>query len=93
MTTEELLRFYEQSCKDKESSTMTDPVIRPSHYTQGEIETIDYIRDKLTAEEFVGYCKGNILKYISRELHKNGTEDLKKAQVYLAWAIDRRDEE
>ena len=70
---------------------MTDPVIRPSHYTQGDIETIDYIRDKLTAEEFVGYCKGNILKYISREQHKNGTEDLKKAQVYLAWAIERRE--
>ena len=70
---------------------MTDPVTRPAHYTQGEIETIDYIRDKLTAEEFVGYCKGNILKYISREQHKNGTEDLKKAQVYLAWAIDRRE--
>ena len=89
MTTEELLRLYE----DKERLAMADPVIRPSHYTQGDIETIDYIRDKLTEEEFVGYCKGNILKYISRELHKNGTEDLRKAQVYLAWAIDRRDEE
>ena len=70
---------------------MTDPVIHPAHYTQGEIETIDYIRDKLTEDEFVGYCKGNILKYISRERHKNGTEVLKKAQVYLAWAIERRE--
>ena len=71
--------------------TNTDAVTRPAHYTQGEIETIDYIRDKLTADEFIGYCKGNILKYISREQHKNGTEDLKKAQVYLAWAIERRE--
>ena len=70
---------------------MSDPVTRPAHYTQGEIETIDYIRDKLTPEEFDGYCKGNVLKYISRERHKNGTEDLKKAQVYLGWMIEGRE--
>lgn len=70
----------------------SDPVTKPPHYTQGDIETIDYIRDKLTDEEFVGYCKGNVLKYISREKYKNGTEDLKKAQVYLGWAIGRREE-
>jgi len=43
-----------------------DNVNSPSHYTFGDIETIDYIRDKLTGDEFVGYCIGNVLKYISR---------------------------
>lgn len=65
-----------------------DKVNHPSHYTTGEIETIDYIRDKLTKEEFIGYCKGNILKYISREKYKGGKEDLEKAAVYLRWAIE-----
>ena len=65
-----------------------DKVNHPSHYTFGEIEVIDYIRDKMTPDEFQGYCMGNILKYISRHKHKAGIEDLKKAQVYLGWLIE-----
>jgi hypothetical protein len=67
---------------------MNDPVNHPAHYV-GAIETIDFIRDKLTPDEFVGYCKGNVLKYISRERLKNGKQDLEKAAVYLGWAIER----
>ena len=65
-----------------------DKVNHPNHYTFGEIEVIDYIRDKMTPDEFQGYCMGNILKYVSRHKHKNGVEDLKKAQVYLGWLIE-----
>jgi len=65
-----------------------DKVNHPSHYTFGSIEVIDYIRDKMTPDEFQGYCMGNILKYVSRHKHKNGVEDLKKAQVYLGWLIE-----
>ncbi len=65
-----------------------DKVNHPSHYTFGDIEVIDYIRDKLTPEEFQGYCNGNVMKYISRWRHKGGSEDLKKARVYLNWMID-----
>ena len=68
-----------------------DNVNSPSHYTYGDIETIDYIRDKLTDHEFVGYCIGNVIKYISRHRHKGGKEDLQKALVYLKWAIDNYD--
>ena len=65
-----------------------DKVNHPSHYTFGNIEVIDYIRDKMTPDEFQGYCMGNILKYVSRHKHKAGVEDLKKAQVYLGWLIE-----
>lgn len=63
-------------------------VTKPAHYADGEIETIDFIRDKLTQEEYIGYCTGNVLKYISRWRKKGGTDDLKKARVYLGWAIE-----
>lgn len=43
-----------------------DMVNSPSHYTHGGIETIDYIRAKLSREEYIGYLRGNILKYTSR---------------------------
>lgn len=62
---------------------MTDNVNKPKHYTSGSIETIDYIESTLTREEFAGFCKGNALKYVSRERLKNGLEDLLKANWYL----------
>ncbi|MFK7695386.1 DUF3310 domain-containing protein [Paenibacillus sp. HJGM_3] len=65
-----------------------DPVNSPSHYTIGGIETIDYMRTKMSPEEFAGYCRGNVIKYISRSPHKNGLEDLKKARWYLNRLIE-----
>ena len=69
-----------------------DNVNHPLHYTQGTFETIEIIKDILTPEEFKGYIKGNIIKYITRESHKNGNEDLKKAQWYLNYLIKTLDE-
>lgn len=66
---------------------MNDNVRHPSHYCDGGIETIDFIRAKLTPEEFIGYCKGNALKYISRAGKKgDAAEDMAKAVIYLEWA-------
>lgn len=70
--------------------TQCDMVYRPSHYTDGGIETIDYIRAKLSPEEFNGYCKGNCIKYLSRAGKKsaNELEDYEKVGVYLNWLLD-----
>ena len=70
-----------------------EKVNSPGHYNQGSIETIDYLKSTLTKEEFAGFCKGNVLKYVSREAHKNGIEDLKKAQWYLNRLIQISEEE
>ena len=67
---------------------MADNVNQPKHYTAGGIETIDYIHANFGAEAFRDYCVGNVLKYASRWRHKNGIEDLRKASVYLLWAIN-----
>lgn len=72
-----------------------DAVHHPSHYV-GKIEVIDFIRDKLTSEEFKGYCKGNILKYVARHGKKQTrypAEDLEKAAVYLKWLIEEENKE
>lgn len=62
----------------------------PPHYNAGKFETIDVIEDvvKNYKDSFVGYCIGNVLKYLSRSPFK-GTflQDLKKAQYYLNAAI------
>jgi len=57
--------------------------INPEHYKVGGIETFDFIKAKLSPSQLIGFCKGNILKYISRADHKNKLEDLKKAEWYL----------
>lgn len=61
-----------------------DSVNHPAHYKHGEIETLDIIRMSLTAEEFQGFLKGNVLKYQIRAPHKHETpdEDYKKAKFY-----------
>jgi hypothetical protein len=60
-----------------------DQVNHPSHYTDGSIECIEALEAELTADEFRGYMKGNIAKYIWRERMKGGVQSLKKAQWYL----------
>ena len=60
-----------------------DMVNNPPHYNQSGIECIDAIEAQLTPEEFRGYLKGNVAKYMWRERKKGGTESLKKANWYL----------
>ena len=67
---------------------MSDKVTKPDHYTSGTIECIDYIKDILSPEEYRGYLRGNIAKYMHRFRNKNGIEDLRKAEVYLGWLIE-----
>lgn len=58
-----------------------DAVNHPSHYTDGGIETIDFIEAKK-----LPYHLGNAVKYISRAGKKDQNktiEDLKKAVWYI----------
>ena len=53
----------------------------PSHYTRGDIEVWDFVRD-----QGLNYFRGNAIKYVCRAGFKSvGTEieDLKKAIHYL----------
>ena len=64
---------------------MSRQLPNPPHYNAGAIECIDAIRSALTDDEWRGWCKGNVIKYIWRERHKGGDEDIGKA----AWYLDR----
>lgn len=65
-----------------------DIIIRPSHYTQGSVECTEAIRSAVGDEGYEAFLRGNIMKYIWRYPHKNGVEDLKKAQTYINMLID-----
>lgn len=67
-----------------------DMVNSPNHYTSGGIETIEYLKAKLSREEFLGFLRGNALKYLSRMGKKDAQKiDAEKA----AWYTKRLSEE
>lgn len=68
----------------------SDLVNSPPHYGQGRIECIEYIKDFLSDDEYTGYLRGNIAKYLHRWRYKNGVEDLKKARWYLEALIQQQ---
>ena len=66
---------------------LDDNPITPDYYKAGGVETIDYLHAFLTEDEFNGFCKGNIIKYVSRANRKNGLEDIRKARDYIGYLI------
>lgn len=74
-------KIKEGSIKESDVK-ISDMVNHPPHYTKGGIECLDAIRASMTDDEYKGYLKGNIIKYLWRYEWKNGLEDLKKAQFY-----------
>lgn len=68
----------------KRLASEQDNVNHPSHYTAGNIECIEAIKASMSAEEFAGYLKGNVMKYIWRYRSKGkAQEDIQKANWYL----------
>lgn len=64
-----------------------DKQIAGSHYQKSEIQPIDFI-----LKNNLGFCEGNIVKYITRYKYKNGIEDLLKAQHYVEFLIEQETE-
>ena len=67
--------------RTKYISTSTN-AIDPKHYKL-TIEPKDFI-----IKNQLGFCEGNVIKYICRYKEKNGVEDLKKAKQYIDFLID-----
>lgn len=63
--------------------------INPSHYKQGKVECIDAIESATVHKTGLeAVCTANVIKYLFRYEAKNGLEDVRKAQWYLAKLID-----
>jgi hypothetical protein len=53
-----------------------------SHYKDMAIQPVEYIH-----KNGLGFCEGNVVKYITRWKTKNGIEDLKKVIHYAELLI------
>lgn len=66
-----------------------DMVNHPPHYTQGGIECIDAIEASMSPEEFAGFLKGQVIKYMWRfEKKWDPKQDAGKAKFYLDRLVD-----
>jgi hypothetical protein len=67
---------------------MTEDVMHQDHYMRLEIQPIMIMLKDLSPAEFMGFLKGNVIKYVLRADLKNGTEDYAKAMRYAQWMAE-----
>ena len=60
-----------------------------THYTRTALQPWDVMEDWMTSEQFKGFLRGNVIKYVYRAGSKGiEVEDFKKAQHYLQKLIN-----
>jgi len=75
--------FNHQTEHIKNVSHQIDNVNNPEHYNNGAVECIEAIEAMLTDDEYIGYLRGNSMKYRWRMRYKGKPiEDLEKAGWY-----------
>lgn len=70
---------------------MTSPLDRQvggTHYTDMLVQPIEVMRAVLSPSEYLGYLKGNIIKYSMRAGHKAGSNDAGKAVHYMEFLAE-----
>ena len=55
-----------------------------THYKDMAVQPWEVMQHVLTYDEFVGFLKGNVIKYSMRQGKKEGSDDAAKALHYLA---------
>jgi len=83
-------RVNEELNAEKKASQTDKDAINPSHYRGNGIECIEYMKERLNRDAFLGYLNGNVIKYTHRWQDKNGIEDLRKARWYLDRLIEEQ---
>jgi hypothetical protein len=56
------------------------------HYRSRAIQPIQFI-----LANGLGFCEGNVIKYVTRWKDKGGLDDLKKARHYLDFLIEQEE--
>ncbi|NCX55898.1 MAG: DUF3310 domain-containing protein [Burkholderiaceae bacterium] len=70
--------------KDGLNGTRADDMqVSGNHYKEMPVQPWAVMEAVLTREEFVGFLKGNVIKYSMRAGRKEGSDDAGKAKHYL----------
>jgi len=63
-------------------TTANDIQVGGQHYKTMPVQPWDVMESVLTHEEFIGFLKGNVIKYSMRAGRKEGSDDANKALHY-----------
>lgn len=87
------LEYYPPRHSKKEWANVASiPPSLTNYYDIGGIEVINYIKAKLTNEQYKGYLLGNIYKYSGRLQYKGEeAKDIKKLAEYTQWLKEYND--
>lgn len=70
--------------EDGLNGTSADDIqVSGNHYKDMAIQPWHVMESVLTQEEFIGFLKGNVIKYSLRAGRKEGTDDAGKARHYM----------
>lgn len=61
-----------------ESDHAPDTMAKPAHYASLDPDVISFC-----IANRIGFCEGNVIKYVCRWREKGGVDDLKKARNYI----------
>lgn len=64
-------------------TTADDIQVSGNHYKDMPIQPWHVMESVLTREEFIGFLKGNVIKYSLRAGRKEGSDDAGKARHYM----------
>lgn len=65
-----------------------DMQVGGDHYKDKAVQPWEAMQAWMTQEEFTGFLRGNVIKYVARCNDKGGVEDLQKARHYLDKLIE-----
>lgn len=72
-------------CGEQNNDNSDENIVKPNRYKGKDGKDLLQLFEEslLSDDEYKGFLKGNVYKYLKRYEHKNGKEDLEKATVYL----------
>lgn len=82
-TCETVHHCMKNGCVDKVSVSVFDKQVSGTHYKEKGIQPIVYIH-----ANNLGFCEGNVVKYVTRHREKNGRADIEKAIHYLELLLE-----
>jgi hypothetical protein len=82
-TCETVATCLKSGCKTTICVSALDKQVSGNHYKDKAIQPIIYIH-----ANNLGFCEGNVVKYVTRWRDKNGIADLEKAKHYIELLIE-----
>ena len=75
--------FESREAKEAIYVSVLDKQVAGDHYKNKAIQPIQYIH-----ANNLGFCEGNVIKYVTRHKSKNGRADIEKAIHYLELLLE-----